>query len=114
MIRTKRIYEPADAGDGFRVLVDRVWPRGVSKAEARIDEWLKEVAPSTALRQWFAHDPAKWAEFKRRYWGELAQQAEPIGLLHEMRSTKGVTLLYGARDEWHNNAVALKEYLEGG
>lgn len=114
MIRTKRIYEPADAADGFRVLVDRVWPRGVSKTEARIDEWLKEVAPSTALRKWFRHDPAKWAEFKRRYWQELARHREPIGLLHEMRATKGVTLLFGARDERHNNAVALKEYLERG
>jgi uncharacterized protein YeaO (DUF488 family) len=112
MIRTKRIYEPADDDDGFRVLIDRMWPRGVSKADGRIDEWLQEVAPSASLRKWFKHDPAKWVQFKQRYWTELADQAEAIALLDEMRRTKGVTLLYAARDEEHNNAVALREYLE--
>jgi len=111
VLTIKRIYEPAAPDDGWRVLVDRVWPRGVSRERAKIDEWLKEIAPSTALRKWFGHDPAKWAEFSRRYARELKQHADAVKALRD-RGRKGrVTLLYGARDEEHNNAVALKKII---
>jgi uncharacterized protein YeaO (DUF488 family) len=113
MIRTKRIYEPAGAEDGFRVLVERLWPRGVAKADAAIDLWLKDVAPSAALRQWFAHDPAKWPEFRRRYHAELRNQDDAVALLHRKRSEGPLTLLFAARDPARNSAVALKDYLEG-
>ncbi|MGH7572580.1 MAG: DUF488 domain-containing protein [Gemmatimonadota bacterium] len=111
-LKLKRAYEPAESGDGFRILVDRLWPRGVSKSSARIDLWLKEIAPSTTLRKWFGHDPAKWTEFRRRYFRELDQNREAIEEIqgHVRRGT--VTLVYGAKDEEHNDAVALKEYLE--
>ena len=111
MFALKRVYEPASAEDGFRILTDRLWPRGVSKDRARVDVWLKDVAPSTELRKWFAHDPAKWSEFKKRYFAELADNPaveELVKLLHEHRKA---TLLFGSRDEEHNQAVALKEYL---
>ena len=108
----KRIYEPANSEDGFRVLVDRLWPRGVSKEKARLDLWLKDIAPSTGLRKWFNHDPAKWIEFQSKYRQEL--EANP-GALEELRKATGeaavVTLLYGARDSEHNEAVVLAEYL---
>jgi uncharacterized protein YeaO (DUF488 family) len=112
MIRTKRIYDPPSKDDGFRVLVDRVWPRGVKKSAAAIDLWLKEVAPSTALRTWFAHDPAKWPEFRRRYGAELGQHTDAVALLRRHRAEGALTLLFAARDSARNNAVALKEYLE--
>ena len=108
----KRAYEKAARNDGCRVLVDRIWPRGVTKAEAKIDQWCKAVAPSTALRKWFAHDPARWLEFKRRYFGELAAQRDPLNELHKLASARMVTLVFGARDMEHNQAVALKEHLE--
>ena len=111
-INVKRIYEAADPNDGFRILVDRVWPRGLTKEAARIDLWLRDVAPSTPLRKWFGHDPALWDEFRKRYFSELDQN---IGLVEEILTNatkkKSVTLLFGAKDEEHNNAVALKEYL---
>jgi len=113
MIKTKRIYETPAGEDGFRILVDRLWPRGVQKEKAKIDLWLKEIAPSDELRKWFAHDPQKWEEFKKKYEKELATKQ---GLLNEIRQTekeKGtVTFLYSAKDTKHNNAVALKTILE--
>jgi len=108
----KRAYETATAEDGYRVLVDRLWPRGVAKAEAKIDRWRKEIAPSTALRKWFGHDPARWPEFKRRYFAELEAQRESIDELRTQAANKTVTLVFGAKDTNHNQAVALKEYLE--
>jgi len=111
MIRVKRAYEPASSDDGLRVLVDRLWPRGLSKEKAAIDVWLKEIAPSTDLRRWFGHDPARWAEFCDRYFAELAAMEEPVRFLRQKAAEGTVTLLYGARDAAHNNAVALKRYL---
>jgi uncharacterized protein YeaO (DUF488 family) len=112
MIKTKRIYESPAEEDGFRILVDRLWPRGVQKEKAKIDLWLKEIAPSDDLRKWFAHDPQKWEEFKKKYAKELATKQ---GLLNEIRQKekeKGtVTFLYSAKDTEHNNAVALKTIL---
>lgn len=109
--QVKRVYEPADAGDGFRVLVDRLWPRGVSKARAQLDLWLKDIAPSAELRTWFGHDPAKWDEFRARYFRELGEHQGDIDTLLEKARQGRVTLLYGARETEHNDAVALHEYL---
>ncbi len=111
-IKLKRAYEPPEKADGARILVDRLWPRGVSKSSARIDLWLKDIAPSDALRKWFGHDPAKWSEFRKRYTRELARNPETAAQLKQFVSKGTVTLVYGAKDERHNNAVALKEYLE--
>lgn len=110
-IRTKRVYEPPQPDDGYRVLVDRLWPRGMSKDNLRADLWLRDIAPSNELRKWFNHDPAKWEEFKRRYWRELAEKRERIEQLRAIAATRPLTLLYSARDPEHNQAVALKEYL---
>lgn len=112
MFQVKRIYETPAESDGYRVLVDRVWPRGVSKEAAAIDLWLKEVAPSTPLRKWFAHDPARWTEFKRRYAEELDNAAALQDLMVLGRTHDTVTLLHSARDEDHNQAVALRDYLQ--
>jgi uncharacterized protein YeaO (DUF488 family) len=113
-VRTKRIYEPASATDGYRVLVDRVWPRGVSKDAAAVDEWARELAPSKELRQWFGHRPERFEEFRRRYRQELRGRDEELGALRK-RSRRGtVTLLFGARDTEHNNAVVLAELLRRG
>ena len=112
-IQTKRVYDPPARSDGRRILIDRLWPRGLSKAAARIDHWAKSVAPSTKLRHWYGHEPGKWQEFRRRYFAEL--DANPAGLA-ELRSQLGtgaVTLLYGSKETRHNNASALSEYLEG-
>jgi uncharacterized protein YeaO (DUF488 family) len=111
-IWTKRAYEYPGKQDGTRVLVDRIWPRGVSKDEARIDLWLKEVAPSTQLRKWFNHDPQKWEEFKKRYFQELKGKSEAVKELFRMANSGRITFVYGAKDRQHNNAIALKEYLE--
>jgi uncharacterized protein YeaO (DUF488 family) len=111
-IRTKRVYESQDAHDGTRLLVERLWPRGLTKEEVAMDGWLKDVAPSGALRRWFAHDPAKWDEFRRRYAAELDGMPDAWRPILETARAKDVTLLYSARDTLHNNAVALKEYLE--
>lgn len=108
----KRAYEKPEKHDGVRLLVDRVWPRGVKKEDAQIDEWLKEVAPSTELRKWFRHDPDKWPEFKERYFRELDKKKEVVERLQRIASSGRVTLVYGAKDEHHNNAAALKTYLE--
>jgi uncharacterized protein YeaO (DUF488 family) len=111
-MKTKRVYEEPVKGDGFRILVDRLWPRGLSKERARIDLWLKEVAPSDALRKWFGHDRARWEEFKRRYFKELADNQEVIESIIAKASQGTVTLLYGAKDVECNNAVALQEFIE--
>ena len=111
-IKLKRAYDAPRAEDGFRVLVDRLWPRGVSKSSARINLWLKEVAPSATLRQWFAHEPAKWAAFQTRYSGELKEHRDAIAQLLDHARKGTVTLVYAAKDEERNNAVALKKYLE--
>ena len=113
-IRIKRVYEPPARNDGKRILVDRLWPRGLSREAAALDLWLKDIAPSTQLRKWFGHRPERWAEFRRRYWEEL--DANP-GVWKPIRdaSRRGpVTLLYSARDTEHNSAVALRDYLERG
>lgn len=110
-IRVKRAYEPPARADGKRVLVERLWPRGLTKARAAIDLWLKDVAPSPALRKWFAHDPAKWSEFKRRYRRELRDRPEVVEELRRLCRRGAVTLVYGARDEQHNGALVLAEYL---
>lgn len=110
-VQIKRVYEPPTPGDGRRVLVDRLWPRGLKKEQAAIDAWLKEVAPSTTLRQWFRHDVQKWPEFKRRYFAELAGSPQ-VEELRQMAQAGPLTLLYAARDEAYNNAVALQEYLQ--
>jgi uncharacterized protein YeaO (DUF488 family) len=112
MVKIKRVYDTASRGDGKRILVDRLWPRGLRKEDARIDHWLKEIAPSNELRKWFGHDPAKWPEFRKRYAAELAENS---GLLEELRIEAGkgtVTLLFAAKDATHNNAVVLKELIE--
>ncbi|HDR46738.1 MAG TPA: DUF488 domain-containing protein, partial [Geoalkalibacter subterraneus] len=110
-IRLRRAYDPPGKDDGTRILVDRVWPRGVSKEDLQIDFWAKNIAPSTELRRWFGHDPDKWSEFRRRYFNELDHNGEAVEELLSKVEGKRLTLVYGARDEQHNNAVALKEYL---
>ncbi|HVA35194.1 MAG TPA: DUF488 domain-containing protein [Stellaceae bacterium] len=112
-LQLRRAYDPPSPRDGTRVLVDRIWPRGVRKAEARIDVWLKDVAPSTTLRQWFGHDPARWSEFRRRYRAELKHRSEALVRLRAMAKTACITLVYSARDERHNQAVVLKGLLAG-
>lgn len=112
MISLKRIYEAASADDGFRILVDRLWPRGVSKEKAHVDLWLKEVAPSTELRQWFGHDPKKWEGFQEKYRTELAHNPAFKDLRKLLRQHPTITLLYGAKDTQHNQAVALAHALE--
>ncbi|MCP9452663.1 MAG: DUF488 domain-containing protein [Nitrospira sp.] len=107
----KRIYEPANPADGFRVLVDRLWPRGVAKAAAKLDEWMPDLGPSTALRRWFNHDPARWTEFCRRYYEELKTKDSLITSLFKQAGTQPITLLYSAKDERHNQAVALQSFL---
>jgi uncharacterized protein YeaO (DUF488 family) len=110
-LRLKRAYEPAEPDDGVRILVDRLWPRGVSKAKARLDDWMKDIAPSTRLRQWFGHDPARWAEFQRRYRAELREQPEALDHIRTLARRGVVTLVYSAHDEQHNDAVVLRAVL---
>ena len=111
-VQIKRVYEEPSTSDGKRILIDRLWPRGLTKEKAKVDLWLKDIAPSTELRQWFGHDPSKWNEFKKRYHDELKKNREIIVKLIEQLKTGKVTLVYGAKDEEHNDAVVLKEYLE--
>ena len=106
-VRRKRAYEPAAPGDGHRVLIDRIWPRGVSRERAHLDEWARELAPSTELRQWFGHDPARFAEFRRRYERELRAHEEKLRELRRRARRGTLTLVYGARDTEHNDAVVL-------
>ncbi|NLS21395.1 DUF488 domain-containing protein [Rhizobium sp. P40RR-XXII] len=110
-VRIKRIYEPADKQDGKRILVDRLWPRGLSKDDAHIDVWLKDVAPSTDLRRWFGHDPKKWDEFRRRYGDELKTNAKVVDELREQIGQSTATLLYGAKDSEHNHAIVLRDFI---
>ena len=112
MVVVKRVYEPAARGDGTRLLVERLWPRGMKKESVKADGWLKDVAPSDALRRWFGHDPARWNEFCRRYWVELDAREEEWHPIQKAAGRGTVTLLYSARDTEHNNALALKAYLE--
>jgi uncharacterized protein YeaO (DUF488 family) len=114
VIRLKRAYEPPERTDGFRVLVDRLWPRGLTKSSARIDLWLKELGPSTALRNWFSHDPSRWESFRARYFRELEKRPEAVQQLDEHLRRGAVTLVFAAKDPEYNNAVALKEYIESG
>ena len=113
MIQIKRVYEKPSRNDGVRVLVDRLWPRGLTKERAAVNEWLKDVAPSTELRKWFGHDPAKWSEFQSRYKKELAGKGEALTLLRAKSRGGTVTLLYGARDSEHNEAIVLAEVIAG-
>jgi uncharacterized protein YeaO (DUF488 family) len=110
-IRIKRAYEEPDREDGTRILVDRLWPRGLTKEKARVDLWLKDVAPSTELRKWFAHDPDKWDEFRSRYLEELKRNKEQVSVLRQEAAKGTVTLVYGARDQQHNEAVILQRLL---
>jgi uncharacterized protein YeaO (DUF488 family) len=110
-VAIKRVYDEPQAGDGTRVLVDRLWPRGLTKEKAKVDRWLKEIAPTTELRKWFAHDPKKWAEFQSRYLDELKLYSEQIELLKHEAKRGPITLLYGAKDEEHNEAVVLQKIL---
>jgi len=110
-IQVKRAYDPPDDADGARVLVDRLWPRGLRKDDARLTLWLREVAPSGALRAWFGHDPARWHEFVRRYRAEIARNPDAVARLADLAQSGRLTLLYGARDSLHNQAVALASYL---
>lgn len=112
MIQIKRVYQDPDPRDGLRVLVDRLWPRGLSRERARVDRWEKDLAPSDELRRWFGHDPARWSEFRKRYQEELHGQSELVGELAGCAARGDVTLLFAARDEEHNNVVVLKELIE--
>jgi uncharacterized protein YeaO (DUF488 family) len=112
-IRLKRAYEPPAANDGVQLLVDRLWPRGVRKANAAINQWMKDIAPSTALRKWFGHDPARWEEFRRRYVEELGEHPEQLTRLRTLAREGRITLVYSAHDEQHNDAVVLRGVLLG-
>jgi uncharacterized protein YeaO (DUF488 family) len=113
MIKLKRIYEKPAKSDGFRILVDRLWPRGVSKEQARVDLWFKEIAPSDSLRKWFNHDPGKWFEFQEKYKAEITKNIKAWEELKRIvKQKKNVTLLFGARDQEHNNAVVLRDMLK--
>ena len=113
MIHLKRVYEEPSPKDGLRILVDRLWPRGLTKERAAVDLWLKDVSPSTELRKWFGHDPAKWRQFQIRYRKELREKKDALNLLKQKSEEHTVTLVYGARDEEHNEALVLKSVLEG-
>jgi uncharacterized protein YeaO (DUF488 family) len=112
-VRLKRAYEAAGPTDGIRILVDRLWPRGVSKDEAAVDQWVKDVAPSTELRKWFGHDPGRWDEFRKRYVAELEQHPDQLKGLRELVRKGPVTLVYSAHDEAHNDAVVLRDFILG-
>ena len=113
MIKIKRIYESSSEEDGFRILIDRLWPRGLSKESAQIDTWLKDIAPSDSLRKWFSHDPKKWSEFKKRYREELKEKKDTISMIKSFeKEKKTITFLYSAKDKEYNNAVFLQEYMQ--
>jgi uncharacterized protein YeaO (DUF488 family) len=112
MIKIKRIYDAPSDDDGSRILVDRLWPRGLSKEKARVDLWLKEIAPSNELRKWYAHDPKKWAEFRKKYFNDLDTKRELVNQIVQKMKEGDVSLLYSSKEEKINNAVALKEYIE--
>ena len=112
MVKIKRVYDPPSHDDGKRILIDRLWPRGLKKEDARIDEWIKELAPSTELRKWFGHDPEKWEGFKKRFFSEIHERQDLIDGIIDAARKGAVTLLYGSKEKRFNNATALKEYLE--
>jgi uncharacterized protein YeaO (DUF488 family) len=112
-LRLKRAYDPASPDDGARILIDRLWPRGLRKTDAALDDWIKEVAPSTELRQWFGHDPERWPEFQRRYKAELHQHIEELDRIRALAKKQTITLVYSAHDEKHNDAIVLKDVLLG-
>lgn len=112
-IKLKRAYSPPSAGDGTRILIDRLWPRGVKKSNAGIDRWIKDIAPSTGLRKWFRHDPARWQEFRRRYAAEIHDHPDQLAELRAAARKGPVTLVFAARDELHNDAVVLRDVLLG-
>jgi len=112
MVKLKRVYEPAAPDDGKRILIDRLWPRGIRKEEGKIDEWLRDIAPSTELRKWFGHDPAKWQEFRSRYKKELKDKSELVEKLRAEAKKRTITLVFAAKDTVHVNAVVLKEVIE--
>jgi uncharacterized protein YeaO (DUF488 family) len=112
MIKIKRVYDKIDESDALRILIDRLWPRGLSKEKVKIDLWLKDIAPNNDLRKWYAHDPKKWDEFKKKYFKELNSQKDPVDLIIQKSKRGNVTLLYSAKDKKFNNAAALKEYIE--
>jgi uncharacterized protein YeaO (DUF488 family) len=114
MIKLKRAYEKSARDDGERILVERLWPRGLTKLQAKVDLWLKDVAPSTELRKWFGHDPDRWGEFRRRYLKELKSKGDLIKLLKRKAKAGTITLIYAARDEEHNGALVLKQFLQKG
>ncbi len=111
MVKIKRAYDPPSSDDGRRILIDRLWPRGLKKEEAQVDEWLKDLAPSTELRKWFGHDPAKWHEFKRRYGEELGEKTDQLTRIKAEARKGTVTLVFSAKDAEHSNAAFLKELL---
>lgn len=111
-IKLKRVYDKPEAGDGFRILVERLWPRGLSKKDAHVDMWLKDIAPSAGLRKWFSHDPSKWEEFRRRYYLELDQNRDAVNELLEITEGSDATFVYGSREKEYNSALALKSYIE--
>jgi len=113
-IKIKRVYEKPEKEDGYRILVDRLWPRGLTKEKANVDLWLKGIAPTTELRKWFGHEPAKWNNFKKKYVAELKENKEPVSVLKEKMKKGTVTLLYGAKDEEHNEALVLLHYTTNG
>lgn len=113
-LQLKRAYEPASPADGMRILVDRLWPRGVSKEKAALDDWMKDIAPSTELREWFGHDPDRWPEFQRRYKAELRQHTQELDHIRSLAKKHTVTLVYSAHDEEHNDAIVLKGVLMQG
>lgn len=112
-VKLKRAYEPPAVDDGARILIDRLWPRGVKKANAAIDEWMREIAPSTELRKWFGHDPKRWSEFQHRYESEIRQHPEQFERLRALARRRRITLVFSARDQAHNDAVVLKDLLLG-
>src|SRR5262249_3304818 len=112
-IKLKRAYQPPAADDGARILLDRLWPRGVTKSDAAINEWMKEIAPSTELRKWFGHDPSRWQEFRRRYQSEIQRHPEQFDRLRKLAQHGRITLVFSAHDEAHNDAVVLKDLLLG-
>ncbi len=111
-VRLKRVYDAPAKCDGHRYLVDRIWPRGISKEDAELDDWLKAIAPSNELRKWFDHDPDRWAEFRRRYLSELKEHRDALRELGEQACKKRITLVYGARDQEHNQAIVIRQYLK--
>lgn len=111
-IKIKRVYETSDKNDSVRILIDRLWPRGLTKQKAKIDIWIKEIAPSSSLRKWFAHNPARWQEFKEKYQQELHSKKDLLREVRDKVRRQKITLIYAAKDTQHNNAVVLKEYLE--